>query len=141
MRIAEIQTEKGTMKVEFFETDAPNTVGNFCKLAKEGFYDGLIFHRVIPNFVIQGGCPRGDGYGGLNYAIRSELPPLHYDQEGYLGMASAGRHTECTQFFITHSPVPHLDGNYTIFGKVIGGIEVVHLIEVGDEIGKVVIIN
>ena len=89
--------------------------------------------------MIQGGCPRGDGFGGLDYTIRSELPTSHYDQEGYIGMASAGRHTEGTQFFITHSPTPHLDGNYTLFGKVIDGMDVVHNIMVGDSIQNVTV--
>jgi cyclophilin family peptidyl-prolyl cis-trans isomerase len=107
------------------------------QLSRDGFYDGLNFHRVVPNFVIQGGCPRGDGYGSLDYSIRSELPPLHYDDEGYIGMASAGNHTEGTQFFITHSPTPHLDGNYTIFGKVESGMNIVHQIQMGDQIKNI----
>jgi len=87
--------------------------------------------------VMQGGCPRGDGYGSLDYSIRSELAHLHYDQAGYVGMASAGNHTECTQFFITHSPTPHLDGEYTIFARVTGGMDVVYASRVGDRIKKV----
>ncbi len=135
--LAEIETSKGTIVVRLFPGQAPGTVANFMQLARDGFYDGLNFHRVVPNFVIQGGCPRGDGYGSLNYTIRSELPPLHYDDEGYIGMASAGNHTEGTQFFITHSPTPHLDGNYTIFGKVEEGMEVVHKILMGDRIQNI----
>ena len=93
-----------------------------------------------PNFVIQTGCPRGDGYGTLNKFLRSELPPLRYDQQGYVGMASSGNHTESTQFFITHSPTLHLDGNYTIFAKVISGMDVVHRIELGDLIENISIL-
>jgi len=89
--------------------------------------------------VIQGGCPRGDGYGSLAYSIRSELPLAYYDEEGYIGMASAGNHTEGTQFFITHSPTPHLDGGYTIFGKVTEGMDAVHQMEEGDNILSVAI--
>ena len=116
---------------------APGSVLNFINLVDKGFYAGKKFHRVVPNFVIQGGCPRGDGYGSLDYTIRSELPSLSYDEQGYVGMASAGRHTEGTQFFITHSPTLHLDGEYTIFGKVTEGMDVVHNIMVGDSIQQV----
>lgn len=136
---ATIQTDKGDITLRFFPRLAPGSVTNFVQLAKNGFYNGKNMHRVVPNFVVQGGCPRGDGYGGLDYSIRSELPPLHYMDEGYLGMASAGNHTECTQWFITHSPTPHLDGNYTIFGKVTEGMDVVHKIEAGDIIKKITI--
>ena len=120
---------------------APGTVANFIQLARDQYYHNKNFHRVVPNFVIQGGCPRGDGYGSLDYSILSELGPLHYDAEGYIGMASAGNHTEFTQFFITHSPTPHLDGKYTIFGKVKKGMDVVHQIQVGDLIREVNILN
>ena len=116
---------------------APGTVVNFVRLVKNGFYKNKAFHRVVPNFVIQTGCPRGDGYGSLDYTLRSELPYLHYDEGGYVGMASAGNNTEGTQFFITHSPAPHLDGKYTIFGKVSKGMEVVQSIAVGDSIEEV----
>lgn len=129
---ATITTQYGEIELELMPNEAPGTVANFVSLAEEGFYNGKSFHRVVPNFVIQGGCPRGDGYGGLDYSIRSELPPLHYNREGMVGMASAGNHTEGVQFFITHSPTPHLDGNYTIFARVIAGMEVVHQIQVGD---------
>jgi cyclophilin family peptidyl-prolyl cis-trans isomerase/HEAT repeat protein len=137
----EIVTDAGTILAELFPTKAPGSVLNFVQLARDRFYNGKNFHRVVPNFVIQGGCPRGDGYGSLDYTIRSELPPQYYDDAGYLGMASAGNHTECTQWFITHSPTPHLDGNYTIFGKVISGMDVVHSIQIGDEIREVNVIN
>ena len=138
---ARIETKKGTIVLQLFPMEAPGSVANFIKLSKDGFFDGKNFHRVVPNFVIQGGCPRGDGYGGLDYTLRSELTPLHYDNEGYVGMASSGNHTEGTQFFITHSPTPHLDGNYTIFAKVEKGMDVVHSIQAGDVIEKVEIDN
>lgn len=134
---AEIVTSRGKINVELFTEAAPGTVMNFVQLARDRFYHGKNFHRVVPNFVIQGGCPRGDGYGSLDYSIRSELTPVYYNDEGYLGMASAGNHTEGTQWFITHSPTPHLDGNYTLFGKVTSGMDVVHAIQIGDEIREV----
>ena len=134
---AVIQTNKGNINLQLMPLAAPGSVLNFINLVDKGFYTGKKFHRVVPNFVIQGGCPRGDGYGSLDYTIRSELSPLSYDEQGYVGMASAGRHTEGTQFFITHSPTLHLDGEYTIFGKVTEGMEVVHNIMVGDSIQQV----
>ncbi len=136
---AAIQTSKGTIIIRLFPDVAPGTVANFVKLIKAGFYEHKNFHRVVPNFVIQGGCTRGDGYGSLDYTIRSELSPLHYNDGGYVGMASAGNHTESTQFFITHSPTPHLDGNYAIFAKVTNGMEVVQDIQPGDEIESIII--
>ncbi len=136
---ATIKTNKGAITLQLNPLEAPGSVLNFIQLATKDFYNNKKFHRVVPNFVIQGGCPRGDGYGGLDYTIRSELPITHYDKEGYIGMASAGRHTEGTQFFITHSPAPHLDGNYTLFGKVTAGMDVVHNIMVGDSIQNVTI--
>ena len=136
---AVIQTTKGKIRVSLFPLLAPGTVTNFIELAESGFFKDNNFHRVVPNFVIQGGCPRGDGYGSLDYSIRSELPLAYYDEAGYIGMASAGNHTEGTQFFITHSPTPHLDGNYTIFGKVTEGMEAVHQMEQGDNILSVAI--
>jgi cyclophilin family peptidyl-prolyl cis-trans isomerase len=131
---AEIITDRGTIRLDLYTQLAPGSVMNFVQLARDGFYKGKVIHRVVPNFVIQGGCPRGDGYGSLDYSIRSELPPTFYDAEGYLGMASAGNHTEGTQWFITHSPTPHLDGNYTLFGKVTSGMDIVHATQIGDEI-------
>jgi cyclophilin family peptidyl-prolyl cis-trans isomerase len=139
--IVRISTDKGEIDLVLFKKLAPGSVSNFLQLSKDGYYDNKGFHRVVPNFVIQGGCPRGDGYGSLEYSIRSELSPSYYDHEGYLGMASAGNHTECTQWFITHSPTPHLDGNYTIFGKVKNGMDVVHAIEIGDSIRNVKILT
>ncbi len=138
---ATIKTSKGNVVLELFLESAPGTVLNFIKLAQNKFFNGKNFHRVIPNFVIQGGCTRGDGYGSLDYTIRSELPPTYFDQAGLVGMASAGNHTECTQFFITHSPTPHLDGNYTIFARVIEGMGVVHQIEQGDIIESITLSN
>lgn len=134
-----IQTNKGKIVVEFFSQSSPGSASNFIRLTKDGYYDGKIIHRVVPNFVVQGGCNRGDGYGSEDFSIRSEFSNLYYNDEGYLGMASAGNDTESTQWFITHSPTPHLDGNYTIFGKVKEGMDVVHQLEIGDVIEKAVI--
>jgi peptidyl-prolyl cis-trans isomerase B (cyclophilin B) len=139
---AEIKTEKGTMKVEFYDEDAPNTVANFVKLSKEGYYDGLTFHRVIPNFVVQGGCPNGDGRGGPGYTIDCELDGGNqYHDRGVLSMAHAGRNTGGSQFFICHSRdnTAHLDGNHTCFGKVVEGLDVIDNIRQGDKIEAVVI--
>jgi cyclophilin family peptidyl-prolyl cis-trans isomerase/HEAT repeat protein len=132
-----LYTNKGNIVLSFLEKEAPGSVANFIELARNGFFKKKTFHRVVPNFVIQGGCPRGDGYGALDYTIRSELPQLYYAKAGMVGMASAGNHTEGTQFFITHSPSPHLDGKYTIFAQVEEGMDIVHKIEVGDYINKV----
>jgi cyclophilin family peptidyl-prolyl cis-trans isomerase len=118
---------------------APASVLNFINLAKEGFFDNKTFHRVVPNFVVQDGCPRGDGYGAKDYTIRTEIGPLWYEDEGMVGMASAGFDTESTQWFITHSPTPHLDGRYTLFGRVTKAMNVVHQLQVGDRIAKVTI--
>jgi len=134
-----IQTTKGSITLKFYKDLAPATVANFVQLAESGYYDGKNFHRVVPNFVIQGGCNRGDGYGAENFSIRSELPPIRYEREGMIGMASAGLHTEGTQFFITHSPALHLNGKYTIFAEVVDGMQVVHDIQIGDKIERVVV--
>lgn len=139
--IAAIKTEKGVIRVRLFRDQAPGTVANFVDLINKKFYNDKVFHRVVPNFVVQTGCPRGDGYGSLDYTIRSELPATYYDSEGYIGMASAGNHTESTQWFITHSPTPHLDGNYTIFGKVLEGMDVVHKIQIGDKITEIIFVK
>ena len=138
---AKIRTRWGTITLELLTKQAPATVANFVHLARSGFYEGKTFHRIVPNFVIQSGSPRGDGWGGTNFSIRSELPQIYYKQEGYVGMASSGNHTESSQFFITHSPTPHLDGNYTIFAKVTEGMEVVHKIKLGDIIERIGIID
>lgn len=134
-----IQTNKGKIVIEFFPYSSPGSASNFIRLTKDGYYDGKVIHRVVPNFVVQGGCNRGDGYGSEDFSIRSEFSPLYYNDEGYIGMASAGNDTESTQWFITHSPTPHLDGNYTIFGKVRDGMDVVHQLQIGDVIEKAVI--
>lgn len=134
-----IKTARGTIKLQLFPDLAPATVSNFMELAQSGYYNGKNFHRVVSNFVIQGGCPRGDGYGSLDYSLRSELPYLHYHTAGFVGMASAGKDTEGVQFFIIHSPALHLDGKYTIFARVIEGMEVVHQIQIGDRIESLVI--
>jgi cyclophilin family peptidyl-prolyl cis-trans isomerase/HEAT repeat protein len=138
---AVIKTSKGDIHIRFMKNYAPATVLTFYKLVKNGYYTGKLFHRVVPNFVIQGGCNRGDGYGSLDFSLRSELPMVYYDHEGYVGMASAGNHTESQQFFITQSPTPHLDGNYTIFARVIEGMDVVHRIRPGDRIETIEIIE
>ncbi len=138
---AKIFTSKGEITLSLLLQHAPGTVANFVQLARNNFYDNKKFHRVISNFVAQGGCPRGDGYGGLDYTIRSELGMAYYDDAGYVGMASAGNHTECTQWFITHAPTPHLDGNYTIFAKVKSGMDIVNQLEIGDRITDIKIQN
>ena len=134
-----VKTEKGVIDIELYLIKAPGAVLNFIELANSDFFDGKIFHRVVPNFVIQTGSPRGDNYGGKDYVISSNVAQAYYDDEGYVGMASAGLHTESTQWFITHSPTPHLDGKYTIFGKVESGMEVVHDIHPGDKILDIII--
>jgi len=141
---AEIKTEKGLMKVKFYEKDAPGTVANFVKLSKDGFYDGLTFHRVIPNFVIQGGCPDGNGMGGPGYTIKCELDGENqYHDRGVLSMAHAGRDTGGSQFFICHSrdQTAHLDRNHTCFGKVYEGVDVIDDIRQGDKIESITIVE
>jgi cyclophilin family peptidyl-prolyl cis-trans isomerase len=130
----EVSTTRGTMAIALFKNAAPFTVMSFLKLASQrAFYRGVTFHRVVSNFVIQGGDPRGDGWGGPGYCIRTESTPLKYGR-GSVGMASAGRDTEGSQFFITHSPQPHLDGRYTLFGQVTSGMDVVDDVQVDDRI-------
>ena len=151
MKQAEIITEKGIMKLEFYENDAPNTVANFIKLAKDGYYNGLRFHRVIPDFVIQGGCPfskePGDpkvGSGGPGYSIDCELDgDNQYHDRGVLSMAHAGRNTGGSQFFICHSRknTSHLDRNHTCFGKVTDGLDIIDEIKQGDVIEEIKIIE
>lgn len=142
MKTAEIHTGKGVMKVTFYENDAPKTVENFVSLSKKGFYDGLTFHRVIPNFVIQGGCPQGTGAGGPGYHIDCELNGENqYHDRGVLSMAHAGRNTGGSQFFICHnrSNTQHLDRKHTCFGKVVDGLDIIDQIRQGDVIDKIVI--
>ena len=142
MKTALIKTAKGDMKVEFYEKDAPNTVKNFITLAEKGFYDGLTFHRVIPDFVIQGGCPIGTGSGGPGYSIKCELDGnnQHHDR-GVLSMAHAGKDTGGSQFFICHSRnnTAHLDRKHTCFGKVVDGLDVIDQVRQGDKIEKIII--
>lgn len=135
-KIASIKTNLGIIKIELYPDAAPFTVQNFVKLGEKGYYNNTIFHRVVPNFVIQGGDPTGTGYGGPGYSIRSEFSPLSFE-EYTVGMASSGKDTEGSQFFITHSPQPHLDGKYTLFGKVIEGFDVVDKIQIGDYIESI----
>lgn len=142
MKKAEIHTNKGVMKVEFYGNDAPGTVENFCKLAESGFYNGLTFHRVIPNFVVQGGCPQGSGTGGPGYKINCETSGANqYHDRGVLSMAHAGKNTGGSQFFICHSRenTAHLDGAHTVFGKVYEGVDIVDEIRADDVIEKIVI--
>lgn len=144
MKKAIIHTEKGDMTVEFYEQDAPNTVANFVKLSETGFYNGLSFHRVIPNFVIQGGCPNGIGNGGPGYKIKCELDGGNqYHDRGVLSMAHAGRDTGGSQFFICHSRqnTAHLDRNHTCFGKVVEGVDVIDQIRQGDKINSIEILE
>ncbi|GAB4381094.1 MAG: peptidylprolyl isomerase [Elainellaceae cyanobacterium] len=132
MTRAIMETERGTIHLELFNQDAPNTVKNFVDLSQKGFYDGLKFHRVISDFMIQGGCPKGDGRGGPGYTIKCEINPNKH-LAGSLSMAHAGRDTGGSQFFICHSPQPHLDGVHTVFGRT-DDMEVVNAIRQGDKI-------
>jgi len=146
MKKAIFETDKGNIEIVLFDKDAPNTVKNFEKLANSGFYNGLKFHRVIPNFVIQGGDPKGDGTGGPGYTIKCECDPKQYPKAhkhgtGSLSMAHAGKDTGGSQFFITHSPQPHLDGKHTVFGQVEKGMDVVNKIKQGDKMKKVTVIE
>jgi len=146
-----IKTNKGSMTVEFYENDTPNTVANFVKLAKDGYYNGLRWHRVLPDFVIQGGCPNTKegangmpGTGGPGYSIDCELDgDNQFHDRGVLSMAHAGRNTGGSQFFVCHSRnnTAHLDGNHTCFGKVVEGVEVVDEIEEGDNIESIEILD
>lgn len=138
-----IKTNKGDMKVTFYDQDAPKTVANFVKLANEGYYNGLSWHRVLPDFVIQGGCPKGDGTGGPGYKIDCELTGENqYHDRGVLSMAHAGRNTGGSQFFVCHSRnnTAHLDRNHTCFGKVIEGLEVIDAIKEGDKIESITVL-
>lgn len=144
MKKAIIHTDKGAMKVEFYHKDAPKTVENFITLIEKGFYDGLTFHRVLNDFVIQGGCPNGTGAGGPGYKIDCELNgDNQYHDRGVLSMAHAGRNTGGSQFFICHSRnnTSHLDRNHTCFGKVVEGLEVIDAIRQGDKITKMEIVE
>ena len=136
--MAEIETNKGSIKLELYPNHAPKTVNNFVFLAQQGFYDGVSFHRVISNFMIQGGDPTGTGAGGPGYSFEDEVAdnPLTHET-GVISMANAGPNTNGSQFFITHSPQPHLNGNHTVFGKVVSGQDVVNSIRQGDKMEQV----
>ncbi|WP_420643722.1 peptidylprolyl isomerase [Candidatus Leptofilum sp.] len=135
-----METNKGTIEIELFADAAPVTVNNFVFLSREGFYDGVSFHRVISNFVIQGGDPTGTGRGGPGYRFQDEFAGNpHKHGTGYLSMANAGPGTNGSQFFITHSPQPHLDGRHTVFGKVTSGMDVVNSIRQGDQMTAVTV--
>ena len=135
-----IETTRGEIVVDLYPEHAPITVNNFVFLANDGYFDGIIFHRVIPNFVIQGGDPTGTGRGGPGYSFEDELKdnPLKHET-GSLSMANSGPNTNGSQFFITHSPQPHLDGKHTVFGQVASGQDVVDAIQEGDEMIKVTV--
>jgi peptidyl-prolyl cis-trans isomerase B (cyclophilin B) len=144
MKKAIIHTDKGDMKVEFYHTDAPGTVANFIKLSENGYYNGLKFHRVIPDFVIQGGCPDGTGAGGPGYTIKCELNGGNqFHDKGVLSMAHRGRDTGGSQFFICHNRknTQHLDRQHTCFGKVVEGLDIIDNIRQGDIINSIEIIE
>ncbi len=133
MKVATFETNRGTIKVELFDDKTPKTVGNFETLCAKKYYDGLKFHRVIADFMIQGGCPQGTGTGGPGYKFEDEFhPELRHDGPGVLSMANSGPNTNGSQFFITHLATPHLDDRHTVFGKVIEGQDVVDSIVKGD---------
>ena len=135
-----VDTDKGRIELELYPEHAPKTVNNFVFLSREGYYDGVSFHRVIPDFVIQGGDPTGTGMGGPGYQFEDETKgnPLRHET-GAISMANAGPGTNGSQFFITHSPQPHLDGRHTVFGKVVEGQDVVDAIQQGDRMVKVTV--
>jgi peptidyl-prolyl cis-trans isomerase B (cyclophilin B) len=134
---AVIQTEKGEIVFKFYSEDAPNTIANFVKLAEKGFYDGLTFHRVVPNFVAQGGCPKGDGTGGPGYNIKAEFNKQKH-LVGTVAMARAmDPDSAGSQFYICLSAIPHLDNQYTVFGQVTKGMDIVETIKIGDVMKKV----
>lgn len=138
---AVITTDKGEMHIQLYPEDAPLTVANFCNLAQRGFYDGLKFHRVVPDFVIQGGDPDGNGRGGPGYKFKDEISSKKHDGPGILSMANAGPGTNGSQFFVTHKATPHLDGKHTVFGKVTQGQDVVMKISKDDVMKSVKIIG
>jgi cyclophilin family peptidyl-prolyl cis-trans isomerase len=136
--LAVVTTNKGRFTIELLPEDAPLNVDNFVQLARRRYFNGIVFHRVVPNFVIQGGDPRGDGNGGPGYQIRCEINEVPY-RRGAVGMALSGKDTGGSQWFVTHAPQPHLDGGYTVFGNVIAGMEVVDRIARGDVIKSIVV--
>ncbi len=139
--VVRFETDRGRIVLELFEDDAPNTVANFINLAEKGYYDGLVFHRVIANFMIQGGDPTGTGRGGPGYRFRDEFSRRAHDGPGVLSMANSGPNTNGSQFFITHRATPHLDGRHTVFGRVTEGLEVVNAVRRGDAMRKVVVVR
>ena len=140
MKVATITTNKGTIRIQLHDDEAPKTCANFEKLTGQGFYDGLTFHRVIPEFMIQGGCPQGNGTGGPGYTFEDEFhPELKHDGPGVLSMANSGPDTNGSQFFITHVPTPWLDGKHSVFGRVVEGQDVVDAIQQGDVMEKVTV--
>jgi len=139
---AKITTKYGDMIIELFEDETPNTVANFVSLIEKGYYDGLKFHRVVPDFVIQGGDPTGSGSGGPGYRIKCEAETNKTKHtRGVLSMAHAGKDTGGSQFFITHRATPHLDGKHTVYGRVISGVEIVDKVQQGDVMTKVVMLK
>ncbi|WP_145380545.1 peptidylprolyl isomerase [Symmachiella dynata] len=137
---AVIETTRGKIKLALHADKTPNTVDNFTRLSQDGFYDGLIFHRVIPNFMIQGGCPDGKGTGGPGYEFDDEFhPALTHDGPGILAMANSGPNTNGSQFYITHTSTPHLNGKHTVFGRVVKGQDVVNAIKKGDKIERITV--
>ncbi|HEU4478266.1 MAG TPA: peptidylprolyl isomerase, partial [Pyrinomonadaceae bacterium] len=136
--VAVVITSQGRFSIELLPEDAPLNVDNFVQLARRRYFNGIVFHRVVPNFVIQGGDPRGDGNGGPGYQIRCEINEMPYDR-GTVGMALSGKDTGGSQWFVTHAPQPHLDGGYTVFGRVVAGMEVVDRIVRGDVIRSIVV--
>jgi len=140
MKTATIETDKGTIKIDLHEDKAPKTVANFEKLAGDGFYDGLKFHRVIEDFMVQGGCPKGTGTGGPGYTFEDEFhDELTHDGPGVLSMANSGPNTNGSQFFITHVACPWLDNKHTVFGHVSEGQDVVDTIKQGDVMNRVTV--
>ena len=142
MKIAKITTGKGTIKLQLYDDKTPKTCANFEKLAQDGYYNGLKFHRVIADFMIQGGCPRGDGTGGPGYTFEDEFhPELRHDGPGVLSMANAGPNTNGSQFFITHLATPHLNDRHSVFGRVLEGQDVVDSIQQGDVMEEVTVVE
>jgi len=135
---ATIETEKGNLVLELFASDVPMTANNFVVLARDGFYDGLTFHRVVPGFVVQGGCPVGDGTGGPGYQFDDEITE-HTHVAGALSMANSGANTNGSQFFITYTPQHHLDGDHSVFGQLVEGMDVLERIEQGDVMIRITI--
>ncbi len=140
MNIATIKSNRGTIKIDLYSDKVPKTCENFMKLANEGFYNGLKFHRVIKDFMVQAGCPKGTGSGGPGYTFADEFhPELRHDEPGILSMANAGPNTNGSQFFITHVPTPWLDGKHSVFGKVTEGQDIIDIIKQGDTIESITI--